>query len=52
MKISAYLTKEKLLKAIEEEGYSKTQEALASIQLHLEDGPLLQIKHITDAKEA
>lgn len=52
LRVEAYLTKLKLVKGITEENYAKSVDALAEIRLLLEDGPLLQVKHLTTAKQA
>ena len=52
IRVEAYLTKEKLINAIRVENNPKSEEALATIRLLLENEPLIQIQHINNAKEA
>lgn len=52
LRIESFLVKEKLVTAISSENYPKSEEALANIRLFLEDGPLMQIKHFNNAKNA
>jgi len=52
MRIESFLIKEKLNIAISSENSNKSEEALANIRLFLEDGPLMQIKHIINTKLA
>lgn len=52
LRMEAFLIKEKLISAISIAEDIKSQEALANIRLLIEDGPLLQIKHYNNAKDA
>ena len=51
IRMEALLIKEKLLSAIETAESPKSKETLAHIRLRLNDGLLIQTKHINNAKE-
>ena len=43
LRMKSYLVREKLFKAINEEDFPKSEEALALIRLKVEDGPLCKL---------